>query len=308
MKPLHLVLTVAFLLQGTIASAESADLHDFNVGLAVGNCVAANCEIFRGYVLDDPTEGAEEITVKVTDWLLGAPLETDTIRVPHDVPSAGDGSGAAFVAWVNAKLSRNAPVTVVLATGQGWGVRAGHPVLVTSNDGEAATIRAVAEEAFRLQDHSELIPDSLASLSRAHNPALAGYLLGVIQSNPQLLASGTATNLLSQMMGNPGVPAEAWRGIPFWFHIACSGIVSCGPATEARRFAELVQDDDARAAKVGIEGLTSMANSNESPQTVLTPGVLDRVRTVYLRLLQGNEVSKSTALESALGLTPNKAK
>jgi len=146
MKPLHLLLTVAFLLQGTIASAESADLHDFNVGLAVGNCVAANCEIFRGYVLDDPTEGAEEVTVKVTDWLLGAPLETDTIRVPHDVP----------------------------------------------------------------------------------------------------------------------------------------------------------------AAKVGIEGLTSMAN--ESPQTVLTPGVLDRVRTVYLRLLQGNEVSKSTALESALGLTPNKAK
>lgn len=73
MKLLPLLPTVAFLLQGAIASAETA-LHDFNVGVAVGKCVAANCEIFRGYVLDDLPEGADEITINVNGLAAWGPF------------------------------------------------------------------------------------------------------------------------------------------------------------------------------------------------------------------------------------------
>ena len=51
-----------------------------------------------------------------------------------------------------------------------------------------------------------------------------------------------------------------------------------------------------------------MVNSSESPQKVLAPGTLENVKTVYLRLLQNNKISRRAPLEAALGINPGNPK
>ena len=169
-------LLVVFGLAFSVTRAAADDggrraLRDFGVGQELGYCVAAGCQVFRGFLADDSFSSGHPIAVQVEEWLFGAPPGApEKVAVPYaDQMRNGDGGGVPALAWEGLKLSKNLPVTVVFGVKRGWGVQAGNPVIVVSGDGETALIRSLTSEALRLERSPDAVSDRVASLSRTQD-------------------------------------------------------------------------------------------------------------------------------------------
>ena len=68
-----------------LAAAPTTDQHmqDYYLGLAVGECFAAGCQIFRGTLLTYPPKPGDNVDVHVEEVLLGPPLTEDTVELPY---------------------------------------------------------------------------------------------------------------------------------------------------------------------------------------------------------------------------------
>jgi hypothetical protein len=142
----------------------------------------------------------------------------------------------------------------------GFGVYAGQPALITFNEREADLIRSITDEALRLKRNPELITADVASLSSGTSPALAGYLLRYIAYSWDLPRRGLAAELLLQMLGSPGIPAERRTSIA-QFLVPDSAVLPPEKRTVVvQRFVELGGHENDNAARAGLAGLGMIAS------------------------------------------------
>jgi len=58
---------------------------DFEAGQELGYCVAAGCQVFRGLVAGDSFASGQPVTVRIEEWLFGAPASPpETAAVPYE--------------------------------------------------------------------------------------------------------------------------------------------------------------------------------------------------------------------------------
>ena len=277
---------------------------DFGIGQGLGQCVAAGCQVFRGFLADDSFRSGQPVAVRVEEWLLGAPIRPpETIAVPYeDHVRNGDGGGVPALAWEGVKLSKNLPVTVVFGVKRGWGVQAGNPVVVASGDGETALIRSLTREALRLEESPGAVSDHVASLSRAANPGLAGYVFAFLTRSEKVTRRGLAADLLTEMFGSPSVPPELWKEMPFWMVMASGSLPREGQARMARRFVEMAQQRDPDAALAGFAGLALIASPGAPMREMIQPAAFGGLSRAYTGLLRAGKMRSDQSLEVLLGI------
>jgi hypothetical protein len=242
------------------------------------------------------------VAVRADEWLFGPPTGSETVMVPFDNEfHNGDGLGGVTWAWMNAKVSESSQVTVVIGMEAGMGVRPGEPVLITSSERDAGVIRSLTEEAVLLKRSPDLVYDAVASLSRRPNAGLSGYLLSYLALSNGLTQRGQSWELLFQMFGNPGVPAECWDDFPFWLVLYSGSVAPERSLAMTRRFVDLGQEEDVHAALAGLDGLALLARRGDAI-VGLVPGESGRLRSRYRALVGTKLMPREESLETALGI------
>jgi len=283
--------------------AEKQMMEDWATGETVCSCLLGKCAVFRGALLTDSPRSGSLVEVSVGEGMHGMPQGGRPVSVPYSseinpkepVESPG-------YAWRGAALEKNAPLTVVLALSRVGPVPAGSPLLVTGDERTSGVIRDLTREADRLEASPQSISDSVASLSRRVNPALAGFLYHYLLYRVSSQQLDLASSLLGRMIGNPGVPRSKWQ----WL---AGVIVSCdvslsdqGRASEIGRFVELSQDADSTTAAAGLYALSRLAGFHPELMSYLTPAVISAVANSYRSLVSRGAIPHSSPLESALGI------
>jgi len=138
-------------------------------------------------------------------------------------------------------------------------------------------------------------------LSPNSSPALAGYLMCYVMFSADMPRHGLAVELLLEMMGSPGIPAERWTSIPLLL-IAYSGDQPEQRAAAIRRFAELAGREDDNAARAGFVGLRMIAQEAGNPvRYLIPPAALGMLAAKYRALVEKRVVDRSEPLDALLG-------
>ncbi len=290
----------------TLSSVNSQGLsdaaRDYGLGRTVGECLISGCQVFRGFLLTESPAPGEPAKVEVTEQLFGPPLKADIVGVPFADPNDVRKSGTSpNRAWRGgAALSRNAPLTVVLALERIGDVKPGDPVRVVSDGRRSAIIRSFSLEAARLDASPESIADSVASLSREPNPALSGYLFARLTRLETVRRPELECTFLMQMIANPGVPSEAWSDIAEQLVLNYHRLSPGGRLGVVRRFAELGQSHNIRTAVLGFNGLARIGSFDGSLRALLGPAVVGGLTDSYRMLVRKGDMPRNRDLEDGL--------
>lgn len=304
MRLIVLLVTVFLSSQCSAMATEPVgpDLRDYSMGYIVGECLAVKCQVFRGYPLADSPKSGDAVSIRVVDWLFGPRSASGTVAVLFEDQSRNGALNDPARAWANVAISTHRPVTVVFGLDHGLGGNPNEPVLVTSGDREAEIVGFLAAEATRLLNTPDLIPDAVASLSRSPNPALAGFLVPYLRSLKSIKQPGLPSQMLLQMAGNPGVPAEGWEDICFWARMTSGGLGPEGPEILVRRFIELAQQQDSRAALTGLNELAAFAQNGHFLDHPMPPAAMGKLADTYRRLVAARKMNRNEPLEAVLGI------
>jgi hypothetical protein len=291
---------------------------DYGLGSNLGACVAARCGVFRGVIATESAKSGEPIVVQVQEALFGLPNPPATIAVPYEDENGDrrDGIGSPAATWAGVPIAKNTPVVIILGLGRGFGVYPGEAVTVTADQRHIEVIRALCEEAKRLESSPDLIAASAASLSGTVNPGLAGFLFAYLQlaQARNLPSADGVCAILSQMLGNPSFPPGQARQITAFISFRYASQTTAGRAAVLRRLAELGQQkDDPELADAAYEGLARLSTGPRYDGGILTlipPDQLAGLKRAYLAsaAARGN-VKRSQnfdpAFRKALGIQMN---
>ena len=80
--------TVLSLIIGNVALFAAPRQHsqtelDFNFGWAVGECLVAKCQIFRGAVTEPASQGATSVLVRADESIYGPSVDGQSVSVPY---------------------------------------------------------------------------------------------------------------------------------------------------------------------------------------------------------------------------------
>jgi len=289
------------------ARAPSQAEQDYIIGSRVGRCLVLQCQVFRGSFKANAGPPGDSVTVRVEELISGPSPKTGEISIPYaqfQEGNSGDGGQPLAMAWASVKVAHNTSVTIVLALESGWGVRAGLPVFITSNEKEIGTIRSLVEESSRLEHSPMQVSSSVASLSRTPNPALAGYLAVYLTWSKALSNREFSADLLSQIFGNPSVPDAAaddlvfsllgkYHGLP-----AESGV----RGTIVRRLTQVGQQPGRHAAVSAIQGLARLVGSDESVRTMPSETALEGLANNYRGLVKRGSIPRNPTFETGLAI------
>jgi hypothetical protein len=307
MNPRTICVSLAIIAQSfAAAQAPSQAAHDYDMGMAIGLCMSAKCQVFHGFLSTNAPQSGESVSVRVDQWWSGPHSATETISVPYEESPArcsGDGGCPVASAWMNVKASPNGPLVVVLGLEKGFGTLPGIPVFVTSDEREAEIIRLVTKEAARLDGSPELISEAVASLSRVPNPALAGYMYARLKFSKMSVEGDRWADLFWQLIENPSVPPDRWGEIAVWLVSCYDTLSSAGRTLLVSRLRDLGQQEDALPATIGVAGLAEIASHDASVEIGIPPATLVRLRSSYAALVsKGSIYSNLGPLKALLGV------
>jgi hypothetical protein len=213
-------------------------IEGYSLGRRVGECLVVKCQIFTGWLATETPKSGEPVMVRLDKQLYGDQIHAELVPVPYANPKAVlREARSPNQAWENVVFGSNAPVAVVMAGERIRIIPQGDPVVVTSSQREVEIIRSLVAEAIRLQASPESISDSVASLSRASNPALAGFLHVHLLRVETVNTPEFGATLLGRMIGNPGVPSGTWEEIANYMVLDYTLLSPSGRAAMVQRFA-----------------------------------------------------------------------
>jgi hypothetical protein len=294
------------ILQQALAAAHLSkqDIEDYGLSATVGQCLIVRCQVFRGFLGTGSPKSGESFEVKVQEWLYGEPV-LETAWVPYEDfrgSANKDEIGGVASAWARVGFSKNAPVAVVFGLENGFGVHAGEPVLVTSNENESRIIRYVTGEALRLEHSIDLLPGAVASLSRKANPPLAAYLFTHLVFRVTATRPELAAELLGQMLGSPSVPARQSEMIARFMAMDYYRLPQAARETMVRRLTELGMEPEVDLARAAYAGLAQIASFDNTVTAFMPPGGLAGVSTTYISLVKKGSITRNRMLETGLGI------
>ncbi len=286
-----------------VAQVRSHLDEDYGVGLAVGRCLVAKCKVFRGFLATDSPKSGTPVTVKVQEELFGMSHQTAIVSVPYSteiLPKAPSESPG--YVWEKVRLSKNAPLTIVLATERVGHVEPGAAVFVTSDERTAEEIRSLTDVAKRLAVSPDSISEVVASLASIINPTLAGYVHMYLVHFETRRNPDRGSALLVELVGSPSIPSGSWESVAVDAQANYYRSSLAGRATVVGRFAEIAQNSDVRAASAALRGLERIANDDQSVRSLLPPAALSGLGDSYRALVTKGSIQRIRTLESEFGI------
>jgi hypothetical protein len=280
--------------------------------------------VFHGFIIDAPAELRAPVMIQVEEWLSEAtPLPVETVAVPHfDEGEAAhiaqkDGIGLSQV-WGKIEVSRNVPITVLMATERGLGVQPGEPFFLTSDAGEAGIIRSLMQQTRQWDTSPDLVFQAVESLSRNPNPSLASYLVDYLE------LSAIFNELRPDRGATLGLQILVSRSVPPYPSYGLNGVVdmvgryyirlpAMGRAEIVQGYTELIQQftvqkqpADLAVALAAFRGLTRIASFDPSVEKPSDPATLSALSVAYIAGVKNGEVSRAERLvEAELGISPS---
>jgi len=241
--------------------------------------------------------------IRIEERWFGPPVESETVEMlypdPRDVHNSGSSPNRA---WLGARnLSKNTPLTVLMARERRGDVLPGAPFLVTPNERRAPIIRSLTEAAIRLEASPAAVADEVASLERKSDSALAGYLLSYLEHREAIHNPALASTLLTQMVGSPSVPPQVWDEITQDARAEFYRLNAHDRASLANRFSELARNSDMRIAVPAFHALGRISPIGDGIKGYLAPSTRDNLEKVYNEILTHGVIARSPVLEVALG-------
>jgi hypothetical protein len=279
--------------------------EDYALGSRIGGCLVVACEVFRGFVLSESPKSGGPITIHVEEVLFGMPNKPDQLDLPYeDLAHARNGDGGNYLAsaWANVTPSRNTPVTVVFALESGFLFHRAEPVLVTSDERETGIIRSLTEKAAQLDSSPDLISEAIASLSSNPNPPLAGYLFTYLTLGRHLPPTDITVGFLSQLLGNPSVPAGQADSIAAFLVFRYYYLSPGSKMALISRFAELGQQADLELTKAAYYGLGRIAEFDHSVRAMVPSASLSGLESTYRSLVKKGSIPRNQLFEAGLAI------
>lgn len=300
--PIAQFFVFAVTLQSVLA-VQVGDQPGFSVGRLAGDCAWRKCQIFRGSLLTATPVPHQMVRVRVSESLVGAAVVGQIVEIlyvdPMEFTSSAD---ALHAAWRGLSFSKDQTVTVVLALEQMRGAQEGEPLLVTTNDGFAETVRSVMRESARLEGFPEGIADAVSSLTRSTNGPLAGYLYAYVMARVMAKDIDTGVSLLRQMVNNPSVPPREWAGIVTEIGVHYGVLTQGGRAEVVRQFVDLAEATESQLAVLGFRGLAQIGYFHKEVRPMIGPIDAGKLTTSYRAQVKKGALARNSALESGLGI------
>jgi hypothetical protein len=280
-------------------AGEVQELHEYHLGQIAGRCLVARCSVFTGYVLAELPQTEGPLAIHVEERLYATGPIPDVVHVAYVDPLESDKRPAREIAqaWEGVVLQKNVFLTIVSAHEDASAAR---PVVVSSTPGDAEVIRSLSSEALVLQQSPEAIGGDVEILSKVKNPALAAFLVCHLERVETIDDPDTSATLLSQLVGNESVPAEAWEDIVDHIVLDYDRLTRGSRTAVIRRFVELGQSTDARFASSGLHGLDKIVNFDSSAWELAPPDAHSKLIQVYRNLVRTGAISRNPSLEAAL--------
>ncbi len=271
---------------------------EYGIAYYAGRCLVAKCQVFRGYIAEQPPKDPSTVAVQMTEVLLGPPPETNPVVLAHQQLKPGVKNGFEKIAWSRAVLAINVPVTVLVALGDGTGVRPGHPFLVTSNDRDIEALGTAVSEIKRLSEDPERIVDDVSSLSTFRDGAMAGYLVAYLEFREPSLAR--KAELLPKILASTSVPASQLYEVALTTATCFDDASTDGQALMVRQFAEMALSPAPLRAKAGLRALSHLVMNNRPVLALLPPGTQAELSTAYFEQVRRGTIQPDKFLEPFL--------
>lgn len=304
MRPI--LTSMSFLICGMPALLNAAERsqadRDYDLGVEVGECIAAKCQIFRAFLPAVLPKSGESIRLLVSETLLGPATKGALIDVPYEAyPEvfSGDQNVAVANAWSDVKMVGGLPVTVILALGNGLGARAGEPVWVVAGDRDAEVVRSLAAEAAAINATPTLLDQAVASLASAPNSALAGYLFMHASMTVAAHAPEQGVGALVRMLPTPSVPPGESEPIVRFIVLDYFRLSGQSQADVVRGLTECTRLSDVSKQLAAFGGLARIASFDKS---VSLPALPAGLRDAYRSLVKSGGTPRNGELEAALGI------
>ena len=287
-------------LHGQVSTSEQ---RDFGLGRRIGECLVAKCKVIEGFLLTEfPTPG-EPVAVRIDRVLFGPASEQGIVQLPYEEPNnPRTSSHSPQRAWRGVMFSRNAPVTVAIALEQYADVKAGSPFLVVSSDRSSEVLRYLTATAARLELHPCGVSDLVASLSRKPDLGLAGYLYVYLADSVALRNPELAATLLAQMIGSPSTPPQVWEEMAAYTRREYYRLPPSGRSAMVKRFAELGQHADVRAAVAAFRSLDRIGSFDNSVWAMVPRDALKGLGSRYRTAVETGKMPRNQSLEKELGV------
>jgi len=286
---------------------------DFDFGWAVGECLVAKCQIFRGSIAEAPLPGGATIRVRVDESIYGSQADGQTVSVPYrnSAPTNKDGVHDVADVWRNFVPSQNAPIAVVRLTERFLDIPAYNPVIVTADERKITMIRALANDAERLEDHPDAIVHLVASVSDS-DPALAGYLDAYLLFRTELKQPDLTTELRIRMLGSPSLPqsrkclsARRMAGIYGRLSSTERSAVVQALTEFMQRYLTLKNETDAPLALAAYAGLVTTWAKEPSKNGSPDPSELNALAAAYINGVRAGTFGRTQLLETELRIDPS---
>jgi hypothetical protein len=283
------------------AERSQAD-RDYDLGVGVGECVAAKCQILRGTLPATLPKSGESVRLLVAETLLGTPAKGTVVDVPYEAyPEvfSGDHNLEVANAWSEVKMVGGLTVTIIMALGDGFGVRAGEPVWVVADGRDAEIVRSLAVEAAAINAAPALLDQAVASLASTPNYALAGYLFMHAAMTVATHAPEQGVGALVRMLATPSVPPEESEPVVRFIVLDYFRLSGQSQADVVRGLTECTHQADVRKQLAALGGLARIAGFDKS---VNLPPLPASLRDAYRTLVKSGGTPRNGELEAALGI------
>jgi hypothetical protein len=287
-------------LHGQVSTSEP---RDFGLGRRIGECLTAKCKVFEGFLLTEFPKPGEPVAVRIDRVLFGKASELGMALLPYEDPDITRTlTQSPQRAWRGVTFSQGAPVTVAIALEPHGDVKASAPFLVVSNERSSAVLRYLAATAVRLELHPNDVSDLVASLSRKPDFGLGGYLYVHLTNSVALRDPELAAPLLAQMIGSSSAPPQVWEEIAANARAEYSRLSTSGRSAMVKRFAELGQHTDVRAAVAAFRSLDRIGSYDNSVWAMVPRDALKGLGNRYRAAVETGKMPRNQSLEKELGV------
>jgi hypothetical protein len=303
-----LIVSTGILVLGSaplIAKAPTQFETDFVVGSRVGQCAKAKCGVFQGVFLTGSPQPGSNVRIRVKQWLLGN--ENDFESAVIDLPFVGPGGqadkdGIPLDIWLGVNVSPNVPVTVILLLERIGPRFAGEPILVTTDEREAALVSLLSAEARLLQLSPTYVVTIASQASQRSSPGLGGLILGALSTNSFLHDYDLRATVLYDLIQTESVPHIYWQAIALEMTMYYQQNSPDGRLAVIQRLSQLGNNVDPVAGAAGIQALVQLPHMEPALGSLLPIESRDGLVARYRELVAKKKLARAPDWEAALGL------
>lgn len=251
--------------------------QSYGLGQIVGNCLVRGCQVYLATITDvgppqseagNAPENAlvtQTIAFSVDEWIYGKSDGGETQGIFVQEPEWSKTAIGPWNAWEGVDPQAGSQVLVVrrVSPPANDDEKMQPLVLVTSSADLIAQVRDVAAQQQAFENARSSVANVPQLLTGKNEPFFAGYIFAYLHDYLTLHDVSLTVKLLTSMIGNAGVPQDAWTEIPNYIVAEYYRLSKPAGASLTRQLAQVAGSENADTAQGGFSALFGLAGAGE---------------------------------------------